>query len=158
MKKFDCICLMVVMLIAVSCTNDDADHLTQDVIIGTWKPIKEAVFADDGTPEVFDKTPCEQTSRFIFETNGNFTYTEFEDEEGGGCVPDESFILDGTWVKLGTGRYEFSFTYFNSSTQLGESDSQIPDKVVFSNANSTMRIIELVDEGEKYIELERVNQ
>lgn len=140
----------------VSCSKEAANTTAIDPIVGTWKPIKEAVFADDGTPEVFEKTPCEQTSRFTFEANGIFTYIEFKDESGD-CIPDESYILDGTWAKRTTGKYEFNFTYFNSNTQLSESDSQIPDKVQFSNTNLTMRIIEIVDQGEKYIELVRIN-
>jgi len=145
------------MIGLVSCSNETTDNLNEDLIIGNWKPVKEAVFADDGTPEVFEKTPCEQTSRFTFASDGNFTYTEFEDDEGGNCVPDESYIIDGTWAKLATGRYEFRFTYFSSTSQQSESDSQIPDKVTFYNANTVMRIIELIDEGEKYLELVRVN-
>ena len=157
MKKFDLTCYLLLMVGAVSCSNEATDNLNEDLIIGTWKPVKEAVFADDGTPEVFEKTPCEQTSRFTFATNGNFTYTEFEGDEGGGCVPDESYIIDGTWLKLATGHYEFSFTYFNSSTQQSESDSQIPDIATFSDVNTVMRIIDLGDEGEKYIEFVRLN-
>tara|TARA_R110002050_G_scaffold118625_3_gene236144 strand:+ start:51162 stop:51626 length:465 start_codon:yes stop_codon:yes gene_type:complete len=154
MKQINFISSVFIFLVAISCSTNDTPA---DPIVGTWKPIKESGFAANGSPEVFEKTPCEQTSRFTFATNGNFTYTEFDDDEGGGCVPDESYILDGTWVKLTTGRYEFSFTYFNSNTQQSESDSQIPDKVAFSNTNTTMRIIEQEDEGESYLELVRVN-
>ncbi|MFX0556949.1 lipocalin family protein [Maribacter sp. CXY002] len=142
---------------SISCSNEHVDIQDQDLIIGTWKPIKEVGFANDGTPETFENTPCEQTSRYILTSNGNFTYSEFHDETGGGCVPDESYIITGTWTRIATGQYRFDFEYFNSETQQTESDSQIPDKVTFSNANNLMRIIEQVDVGEEYIEFERIN-
>ncbi|WP_166967397.1 hypothetical protein [Yeosuana marina] len=157
MKKIDVICYILLLIGAVSCSKETTINQNEDLIIGTWKPVREAGFASDGTPEVFEKTTCEQTSRYTLTANGNFTYIEFHDELGGGCVPDESYIIDGTWVKFTTGQYQFSFNYFNANTQQSESDSQTPDVVTFSNANNTMRIIELVDEGEKYTEFVRVN-
>ena len=156
MKKLDFINSTLILFLAISCsTNDDT---LIDPIIGVWKPIKEVGFASDGTPDTFQTTLCEQTSRYTLTADGNFTYSEFHDEIGGGCVPDESYILDGTWVKRPTGQYQFDFNYFNAQTQQTESDSQTPDKVTFSNNNSIMRIIELVEEGEEYIEFVRVNQ
>ena len=156
MTKLNFIGYLLVLLGAVSCSSETTDNENQDLIIGTWKPVKEVGFASDGTPETFESTPCEQTSRYTLTPDGNFTYTEFYDETGG-CVPDESYIIDGTWVKLVTGQYQFDFNYFNANAQQTESDSQIPDKITFSNANTVMRIIELVDEGEEYIEFVRVN-
>ncbi len=157
MKRLGYIFCLLVMMGVASCSNDDADNLTQDVIIGTWKPVKEVGFASDGTPETFENTACEQTSRYTLASDGSFTYSEFHDETGGGCVPDESYIIDGIWSSIATGQYQFDFNYFNANTQQTESDSQIPDKVTFSDANTVMRIIELVEEGEEYIEFVRVN-
>jgi hypothetical protein len=74
-EKLDLICFLLLMVGAVSCSNVTTDNLNEDLIIGTWKPVTDAVFADDGTPEVFEKTPCEQTSRFTLATDGDFTYT-----------------------------------------------------------------------------------
>lgn len=154
MKKINFIGSVLILLVAIACSTDES---TVNPIVGTWKPVKESGFSGNGTPEVVDKSPCEQTSRFTFDEDGNFTYTEFNDETGGGCVPDESYIIDGTWSRFATGQYQFSFTYYNSTTQQSESDSQIPDKVTFLNDNTLMRIIELVDESESYLELVRVN-
>lgn len=53
------------MIGAVSCSNETTDNLDEDLIIGIWKPVKEAVFADDGTLEVFEKTPYNNTIRII---------------------------------------------------------------------------------------------
>lgn len=156
MKLLNFISCLLLLIGMVSCSNEAPNTTALDPIVGTWKPIREAVFIVDGMQEVFEKTPCEQTSRFIFETNGNFNYTEFTDEAGD-CLPDESYIEDGSWDKLAQEKYKFNFTYYNSNTQLSESDSQIPDKVQFFDENNTMRIIELVEQGEKYIELVRIN-
>ncbi len=155
MKQLNFITRGIILIVTISCSNNGI--IIADPIIGTWKPVKEVGFVIDGTPVSIESTPCEQTSRYILTANGNFTYSEFHEETGGGCVPDESYIIDGTWVKLPTGQYQFDFNYFNAQTQQTESDSQTPDKVTFSNNNSTMRIIELVDEGEEYIEYVRVN-
>lgn len=80
MKKLDFINSALILFLAISCsTNDDT---LIDPIIDVWKPIKEVGFASDGTPEAFENTLCEQTSRYTLTAEGHFTHSEFHDEIG----------------------------------------------------------------------------
>jgi hypothetical protein len=102
MKKLNLLFILITGLIILSsCSNDD-EGSEQNLIIGTWKPIKEVSVCSTGSEQVYDFDSCEQQSRYVFashdnpdlETDGTITITE-KSLINGDC--QTTYTVTGTW-------------------------------------------------------------
>jgi hypothetical protein len=96
MKKL----ILVLSLIAIaftSCSKDDDNESSQDLLIGTWT--YSSAF-EDGVE--IPLTDCEKQETEVFNANGTFTVTTYDDFDGP-CVEDGT--ISGTWVNSGNGNY-----------------------------------------------------
>ena len=82
--------LIVLTILAFSCSSNEEDSLSSNSIVGTWKPIAEVGVCSTGKEDVSVYTSCEQESRYIFklhnnqslETDGTLTGTKKTLENG----------------------------------------------------------------------------
>ena len=98
MKKL-VLLLSVLALVLTSCRSDEdnSNDLSQELLIGTWTYFKTF---EDGVEIVL--SDCEKQETQVFNTDGTFTITEYDDFDGP-CVLDGTF--SGTWVNSGDGIY-----------------------------------------------------
>ena len=98
MKKL-VLLLSVFALVLTSCSSDDdnSNDLSQELLIGTWTYFKAF---EDGVEIVL--SDCEKQETQVFNTDGTFTITEYDDFDGP-CTLDGTF--SGTWVNSGNGIY-----------------------------------------------------
>lgn len=105
MKTMRLFCgILIGLMIFSSCSNDDDNDINQNtnLIIGTWKPIKEVDVCSTGSEEIFDFDNCTQQSRYVFtshdnpglETDGTIMITE-RNLENGECATIYTGL--GTW-------------------------------------------------------------
>ena len=122
MKKL-LLLLSVFALVLTSCSNDDDDDnndSSQELLIGTWTYYKAF---EDGVEIVL--SDCEKQETQVFNTDGTFSITEFDDFDGP-CVPDGTF--SGTWVNSGNGIYTvtaFGQTFSQAITFDGDTYSVV---------------------------------
>lgn len=142
MKKANLFMYALLTLFIVSCSkeSDDTNDLAgDDLIIGVWKPVKD-VWTNDGVREEYTYNTCEQKSRLTFESNGKIKTLEFyEDEDNGNCIEDDYGFVSGSWEKNSDGSYKIITTYFDESTNMNETDTDIIS-ISFPNSN-TMKIL-----------------
>lgn len=154
MKNSKLIIYALITLFIVSCSkdSDDTNDLAgDDLIIGVWKPVKD-VWMNNGAEEVEISSTCEQKSRLTFESNGKIKTLEFyEDEDNGNCIEDNFGFISGSWVKISDGSYKIITTYFDESTNMNETDTDILS-ISFPNSN-TMKILH---DATDYSEFSRV--
>jgi hypothetical protein len=100
--------LCVLALLFSSCNKDDDNGPSQDLLIGTWK--YSNAFEDGVEISLSD---CEKSETQIFNADGTFTVTIFDDFDGP-CIED--FTFSGTWSNSGNSIY--------TVTALGETFSQ----------------------------------
>ena len=106
MKKL----ILVLSLVAIafsSCSKDDNNDPSQDLLIGTWTYFSAF---EDGVEVPL--TDCEKQETQVFNANGTFTMTFYDDFDGP-CVEDGS--ISGTWVNSGNGIY--TATIFGQSIE-----------------------------------------
>ncbi|RDK88214.1 hypothetical protein [Marinirhabdus gelatinilytica] len=134
------------ILVLISCSkNDDSNtpenememEMEADLIIGSWKPIKQVNFYEDGTSDTYNYSSCQQQSRYIFEINSNYDFYNYNPDGNGDCVITEvnPEFIEGVWEKLSEGVYKLTSTYFNNVTQENETQIYITDEILFPNSN-----------------------
>lgn len=126
--------LFVLLLTLTSCPkDDDGDVLNGNTLIGTWKPIKDVDVCSENDMDVFNFSPCMQEGRFIFQEDGSFSSTEYEEVFDCQIVNTTS----GTWelnsdsLTLITEEETLTLTFFellNNTLRLGvyETDPNSP--------------------------------
>ncbi len=99
--------LLIGFLTLISCSkNDNNSESIVNLIIGTWKPIKEVDVCSTGSEQVYEYDNCEQQSRYVFaahdnpdlETDGTITITE-KNLVNGDC--QTTYSVTGTWTLEG---------------------------------------------------------
>lgn len=107
MKTIRLLSLALLTLILFSCSSND-NNLSQNSIVGVWKPIKSVDICPDEQPTSRDYSICQQKYRVIFYENGNWEETEYEDYNG--CTLDD--IINATW-SVSNGKL-----YYNGKTNI----------------------------------------
>lgn len=130
---------LFILLLFVSCSKDDTQNSSQDLIIGVWKPIKYVIVSFNGTEDVYDLNACEQKSRYTFTKDGIVKFEDFFNDNGI-CTSQTNFIhLEGYWERISEGKYKFTDKYYYTDTKTTETEISLPDKISFPNSN-TMHI------------------
>lgn len=98
MKKMKLFCgILIGLLVFTSCSSDDDASTVEELIIGTWKPVKEVDVCSTGNEDTYILDDCEQTSRITFASSGTINVIEnylFND------ICEEDFNATGTWVLI----------------------------------------------------------
>lgn len=98
-------------LLLSSCSNDDDNSSSQDLLIGSWKLHK--IYENDVEVAL---DPCEKEGTIVVSANGAYSATTFEENLNGGCEPTD--VENGTWENVGNGNYTLTFEGFSSTEQL----------------------------------------
>jgi len=139
MKKLKFLKYIAILILAFSCSNDDAKEQQSDPIIGTWNPTREVDFNNDGTQVVDIANVCELKGRFTFLENGSLAFKTFDGNDIDDCVED--FVIQegiSSWEKISETTYEIIISYIDPSTDQVETNTQIY-KITFPDA-ITMRL------------------
>jgi hypothetical protein len=139
MKKL----ILILCVISFACSSSDDENRSSESLIGVWKPMKDVEIIDD-VEEVYIYTSCEQQSRYVFEANGNFIFTNYDDNDG--CTLNNNGFISGVWERINDTQIRIMSEYESGS------ETDIPDSVDFPNEN-TMRI----HYNSYYIEFVRVD-
>jgi hypothetical protein len=138
MKKL----VIVLAAFILSCSAEDTNTSTQsqDLIIGTWGPVKLTEYPSNGPEIVTPSTDCYKKSRVHFRANGDLDQVSFYQNDGTCKQRQEDANLESrTWKKIGEGIYRFTEVRKTSTGELTE-NSNTPDKISFSD-NNTMEIL-----------------
>lgn len=125
--------LSVFALALTSCSNDDDNSSSQDLLIGTWNYSRSF---EDGVEITL--SDCEKQETQVFNADGTFSITFYDDFDGP-CVEDLTFT--GTWSNTGNSVY--------SVTIFGETFSQL---IEFDGNTYSVTTIDDVD-GTVYVEV-----
>jgi len=157
MKNSKLLFLATILIIGIySCSNDnESDIISNDMIVGIWKPSVEIYFMPDGTQISQDFNDCIKTNTFNFKGNGNFISATFDQDSNGNCVETSghSQIIEARWEKLRDMKYRITTkAKINNQTQTIVLE---PDAIIFQDIN-TMRIS--YDETQYYqgVKIERI--
>ena len=138
MKKLYLIFTILIGLSVLSCSSEDENKISQDLIIGKWKPRKFIeVFSDAGEIKQ-ELSDCYQQGEISFYSNSDFSRQYYYDYVNGECVgTNESNRVSGTWKKVGPNQFHISLYYAeeNMHDLIGEMDF-----ITFTDSN-TMRMI-----------------
>jgi len=126
MKKLNLIFgILITLLVFSTCSKDDNDKELEpsvNLLIGTWKPLKEVDVCSTGSESISEYSLCEQKSRLIFtshsnpdlESDGTYKYIIFYDDTE--CSSDDeengTWSLDGEYLTITEGGYSSTPTYF----------------------------------------------
>lgn len=99
MKKL-ILLLSVIAFAFTSCSKDDNNDTSQDLLIGTWTYSNSL---EDGVE--ISLSDCEKQETWINDADGTFTVTVYDDIDGP-CV--ENGTISGTWENSGNGVYTFT--------------------------------------------------
>ena len=132
MKKLMTI-LVLTLVVAVSCKKDDKPKSKEDLIVGTWKPIKSVDVCDDGEGEDIE-TPdvCESNTRTTFHSDGTVEVLDYYvDDVTDECVNEVSNyswnIVNDNIVITGVGYNETSKIFKLTSTTLEAGEEYTED-------------------------------
>ncbi len=157
MKNSKLLFLITILIIGIySCSNDDEiEIISNDMIVGIWKPSVEIYFMPNGTQISQDFNDCVKTNTLNFKGNGNFESTTYDQDANGNCVEtsDHSQIIEARWEKLRDMKYRISTKIkINNQTQTTVLE---PDAIIFQDMN-TIRIS--YDETQYYqgVKIERI--
>jgi len=90
--------LSVFALVFTSCSSDNDDDAPIDPLVGTWKYYK---FFENGVEQTV--SDCESEETFVFNSDGTFEYSYFEEDTDGNCELEE--FISSTWSNDGDGFY-----------------------------------------------------
>ncbi len=104
MKNLKLILLFFIGISLLNCSDDDSPNDSEEeiteLLIGTWQPILTL-----DSNETFTYDDCGKQGRLIFNTNGSFSFTGFE-ENGNECV--EFTNSTGTWENISVEMYQLT--------------------------------------------------
>ncbi len=113
MKKLAVIFAGLSLFVATSCDDKD-DPVIYYPIAGTWQPVKETwTSVVTGTDPVSDPivyTPCQQESRWVFQTNSSGSIEDHDDPAGTGTCAVTG-VRTFTYVYNGNGDDNFQIKY-----------------------------------------------
>jgi len=107
MKKLNLIFgILITLLVFSTCSKDDNDKELEpsvNLLIGTWKPLKEVYVCSTGSESISEYSLCEQKSRLTFtlhsnpdlETDGVFKSLSYYDNDDSDCYSHSEDV--GTW-------------------------------------------------------------
>lgn len=99
MKTMKLFCgLLIGLLVFTSCSSDDDASASEELLIGTWKPVKEVDVCSTGNEEIYILDDCEQTGRITFASSGTLSILEYLLIND---ICEEDFNAMGTWVLNG---------------------------------------------------------
>lgn len=112
--------ILGVSILFNSCSKDDEKPITdKELIPGTWKVIVTHTMSGSDSALLESKlaTACDAKEDYIFTKDGKFTFTNFDDVEGG-CERDATEDITGV------------YTYDEASRKLTLNDGD-PDEVLY---------------------------
>lgn len=95
--------LLLIFLCAftVACSSSDDDvKITEEIILGTWKPIAEVAICETGSTSTYRLTTCEQTSRFIFKEKNSYAYESYNDACEKNHTEQGHYIYENNVLKI----------------------------------------------------------
>lgn len=141
MKNLNLILVILIGLSILSCSSDDENKISQDLIIGIWKPVKFVEVFRDAGEIVEESSSCYQQGRISFYSNGEYSHRFFVENSSRECIENNSDnLVGGTWEKKEGYGYEIEPYYFNTQIQEYYYLIEELDQITFTNANS-MRMI-----------------
>lgn len=142
MKK---LLIYVFALLICACSNsDDPNEVTQDPIIGIWKPVREVVVFNDGHEESEAFTVCELKNRITFQGDGRFFMTDYPDSNDPNCEElVGNLYLSGEWVQLSKNQYRIELICYIPNCD--QTIVETPDLISFP-MNNIMRVHENDDD------------
>lgn len=138
MKNLNLILAILIGLSILSCSSDDENKISQDLIIGKWKPRKSVEIFSDAGEIKHELSDCYQQGEISFSSNGDFNRQYYYDDVNGECVgTNESNRVSGTWKKVGDNQFHISLYYAEENMQDFIEDM---DFITFTDSN-TMRMM-----------------
>jgi len=139
MKRLNLIFIILIGLSILSCSSEDENKISQDLIIGKWKPRKFIeIFSEAGEINQ-ELSVCQQREEISFYPNADFSRQYFYDYVNGECTgTNENNRVSGTWKKVGPNQFHISPYYFAEETMhdlIGDMDF-----ITFIDSN-TMRMM-----------------
>ena len=95
--------ILITLLVFSTCSKDDNDKELEpsvNLLIGTWKPLKEVDVCSTGSESISEYSLCEQKSRLIFtshsnpdlESDGTYKYIIFYDDTECSSEDEENYV------------------------------------------------------------------
>lgn len=144
MKKLNLLLAVLIGLSTLSCSSDDENTMSQDVVIGIWKPIKVVEVYKVANDVTYEASSCYQKSRITFASDGSYNQQIFSENKSGNCAESNSSnFISGTWSKTSDNQYTFKIIEYNDKTQQNEIFTGDHDEITFPDQNTM--IIKFID-------------
>lgn|GEM_PF-5335919 len=105
MKYLKLILSLTIGISLMSCSDDDSpnnpDEEVTELLIGIWQPL---LTLDSNETFIYDD--CGKQGRLVFNSNGNFSLTGYEENNENECVEFTNSI--GTWKNVSFEMYELT--------------------------------------------------
>ena len=89
--------LLCAFTLLTGCPKDDEmiiEPSTQELLIATWKPVRDVEVCSGGGQEVYNYNSCEQNGRLMFNTGGTLNVSIYFEQQNGDCLEED--VLSGT--------------------------------------------------------------